>query len=328
MALTGTAQTSFGQRARVAARVAAGHGLRAVPLTVIEAARRRHLLAGVLRHRSIADLGEFTVSGRFPVRLAAVDSRLARMLYWYGEHGYEANEVLWWRHLCAGAQGILEIGANIGYYTVQGALAAPDVPYMSVEAHPESVAIVRRNLSLNSIDHVRVVHGAVVGETTGDELVELALPELEHYVAPTGAFVASGTEGVGTRRPSDRSISVPAIATASLIDGVDLVKLDIEGFEHTVLAPILQPLVERRATILVEVLRDTPMLRSQLSGLATKGYRFWLVSGPELRKVPVGALKHVDFFAEYGCRDLAAIPRERRDLVSATPSTAESDGSW
>jgi FkbM family methyltransferase len=309
-------RSSVGQRLRVAARVAVSDGLRIVPLRAVEAARRRHLLVPVLRHRSIAGLGDFTVTGKPPVRLAAVDSRLVRLLYWYGEKGYEAHEVFWWRHFCERATGILEIGANVGYYTVQGALAAPQIPYTAVEAHPESAEIVRHNLGLNEIDHVRVVHGAVVGTVTA-ETVELALPDLERYAAPTGAFLAKATEGVGSRRASRRSISVPAVAAGSLIDGVDLVKLDIEGFEYAVLEPIVQPLVERRGTILVEVLRDTPKLRSLLTGMADQGYRFWLVSDPALREVSAQALGSVDLTSEYGSRDLAAIPTERTDLTDA-----------
>lgn len=308
-------RSSLAQRARVAARVALGSGLKVVPLRVIEAARDRHVLVPILRHRSLTGLGVITVTGTPPIRLAAVDSRLLRMLYWHGEDGYEAHEVYWWRHFCRHAEGILEIGANVGYYTVQGALAAPSVPYTTVEAHPESAEIVRRNLDLNSITHVEVIQAAVVG-SSDVATVELALPELEKYVAPTGAFVTQTTEGVEARRPSTRSITVPAISADSLLAGVDLVKLDIEGSEHLVLSPIIDSLTQRRATILVEVLRDTPKLRDLLARLADSGYRYWLVSGSALQEITKEQLLSDDLYAVYGCRDLAAIPGEREDMVA------------
>lgn len=92
-------------------------------------------------------------------------------------------------------------------------------------------------------------------------------------------------------------------------------KLDIEGSEYLVLEPIIESLGERRATILVEVLRDTPKLRALLGRLADCGYRYWLVSGPSLQEVSKDELMSVDLNAVYGCRDLAAVPIEREGLV-------------
>lgn len=303
-----------GQRLRLRARQTLGVALKAVPLSAIEHARRRRILVPLLRHRSIAGLGSFTIPSTPPIKLVAVDSRLTRMLYWYGSEGYEDNEVFWWKKLCQEASGILEVGANIGYYTVQGALSAPETPYTAVEAHPATVEILKRNLALNDIAHVRVVQAAVVGRPESDHL-ELSLPDFEQYAAPTGAFLSSGTEGVAARRAAGRSVSVPAVASASLIDGVDLVKLDIEGAEYEVLNGILTTLIERRALLLVEVLRDTPKLRSLLLELDRHAYGFWLVSGPTLRRVPAQAIESDNIAAVYGSRDLAVIPEERRAAI-------------
>jgi FkbM family methyltransferase len=282
-----------------------------VPRTALEKARERQILVSVLRHSSIAALGSFTVPGSNPITLAAVDSRLTRMLYWYGADGYEQNEVFWWRRLCEQATGILEIGANIGYYTVHGALAAPNTPYLAVEAHPSTIAILRRNLALNSLDHVNTIHGAVVGTPVADHL-DLALPDFEQYEAPTGAFLNSGTEGVGERRAAHRTISVPALGASALVSGVDLIKLDIEGAEYDVLHALKDTILEGRVTVLVEVLRNTPRLRSLLLDLERQGYGFWLVSGTELRRVPGSAIESSDIYTTYGSRDVAVIPDERR----------------
>ncbi len=296
------------------ARVAVGRTLGLVPLAAVRAAQRRGVLRPVLRHRDLSGLDTVTVPGPNGIRLAAVDSRLVRLLYWYGEEAVEGHEVHWWRHFCRRSTSILEIGANIGYYTVQGALAAPDVPYRAVEAHPTSAATVRRNLELNHITNVDLVEAAAVGSPDITS-VELALPELERYATPTGAFVRDATEGVEARRPATASITVPAVPASTLAEGVDLVKLDIEGSEHLVLEPILDQLVERRATILIEVLRETPKLRSLLAGLAGSDYRFWVVADVELREIGTESLLRDDLLAVHGSRDIAVVPRERDDLL-------------
>ncbi|WP_340536684.1 FkbM family methyltransferase [Nocardioides sp. GXZ039] len=311
-------KSSVLDRGRVLSRVAMGRALDLVPLSAIRGAQRRGVLRSVLRHRDLSGMGTVTVPGPHGIRLAAVDSRLVRLLYWYGEEAIEGHEVHWWRHFCTHATAILEVGANIGYYTVQGALAAPTVPYRAVEAHPTSAATVRRNLELNRITNVDLVEAAAVGSPDITS-VELALPELERYATPTGAFVRDATEGVEARRPASGSITVPAVPATELADGVDLVKLDIEGSEHLVLEPILDPLVERRATILVEVLRETPKLRALLAGLAERSYRFWVVADVTLMEIDATALLRDDLLTVHGSRDIAVIPAEREDLLTLAP---------
>ena len=302
-------ETTLAQRARVGARVAVSKGLGLVPLPIIESARRRRLLVPLLRHRSLKGLGIVTVEGEQRIRLLANDSLLVRMLYWYGEDGYEPHEATWWRRFCQDATGVLEIGANIGYYTVLGALANPKATYTAVEAHPGTAETVTINVGLNGLRNVTVVQAAVVGEGAPDHL-DLALPDLEKYDAPTGAFIVGG-EGVGGRRPAHHTISVPTVTGVSLIDDVDLLKLDIEGLEYDVLQPIADQLVERRTVVLVEVLRDTPRLRHLLAQFAEKDYGFWIID-EHLRRISSDDLISVhDFARTFGSRDIAVIPAER-----------------
>ena len=308
-------QATLTQRARVRLREGVGLALNLVPLRSVEWARERHVLTPVLRHRSISGLGTFTVAGDPPIVMEANDSRLVRLLYWGGQQGYEREEAALWARLCSRSENILEVGANIGYYSVVGALAAPNATYTAVEAHPESARIVQHNLDLNHVTHVRLINAAAVGEA-GIESVELALPDLEHYTAPTGAFVSDGSEGVPGRRATSKSLVVPAVDVSTLAEHVDLVKLDIEGSEHRVLAPVIETLVENRATILVEVLRDTPKLRELLAGLHDRGYEF-LLAGHGMPQVSVADLLRVDLLEAFGSRDIVAVHAERRAIVDA-----------
>jgi FkbM family methyltransferase len=315
-------------RARVRARVALTTALRAFPDAWSATARdhfatasgRRRAAwakaAGVLRHKSIAGLGTFTLADRPDVRLVAVDNQIARLLYWYGESGYEPGEVSMWRRFCSRSAAILEVGANIGYYTVQGAIAAPAAGYTAVEAQPDSAEIVRRNVELNGLTNVKVVHAAAVGEQAGDT-IDLALPDAERYVAPTGAFVAAGTEGVGLRRAASRVITVPAVGSAQLVDGVTLVKLDIEGMEHAVLAVALPLLLRQRAALFVEVLCDTPQLRAQLVEMLSHDYEMHVLAPAGPVRVDPSQVPTANFSSEYGSRDVVVVPVEHRQWLSS-----------
>src|SRR5690606_31240029 len=129
------------------------------------------------------------------VKLAAADSLIARLAYWYGSDGWEGMETRWWRRCCSQADKVLELGANIGYYTVHGAVANPASTYVAVEPHPESAAALRANLALNDITNVEVVEAAAVSPGSPDRL-ELSVPEQDLYGTPAGAFIRDSGEGV------------------------------------------------------------------------------------------------------------------------------------
>ena len=98
----------------------------------------------VARHRGIpAEVDVFRLD-RYPeVALVRADSFVTERQYWFGEKfGYEPGGIYWWRNFCSKSERILELGANIGYYTVQGARCAADAHYTAVEPHPGCAAYV------------------------------------------------------------------------------------------------------------------------------------------------------------------------------------------
>ncbi|MGF7237757.1 MAG: FkbM family methyltransferase [Frankia sp.] len=320
---------SMPTRVRMGARQSLSRVLTVVPVdlvgrirdTFVSAAgpRRRALtpVAAILRHRPLAPLETFTVPGGTGLRLCAVESRLARLIYWYGDGGYERGETACWRRLCAGATSIVEIGANIGYYTVQGAQAAPRARYVAIEANPESAGVLRRNLALNGLDRVEVIVAAVVGELdvpaerTGDPgWVRLALPDQERYLAPTGAYLRTGTEGI-TDRPASRTIDVRAVAALDVLATADLVKLDIEGAEGQVLDAVRPVLAANRPTIVVEVLKDVPRLRRLIADLHADGYLVLAIGATSLHLLTADDIRSESALPRFGSRDVVLLPAER-----------------
>src|SRR5215208_3746869 len=118
--------------ARVAARRTVARVLGLVPFAWLSWLRdlharsrhgssRRRALGAVLevvRHRDLRGVGSFSLVDRPEVRMLAADSLVVRRLYWFGELGYETSEAAWWRWFCERSSRILELGANVGSYTV------------------------------------------------------------------------------------------------------------------------------------------------------------------------------------------------------------------
>jgi FkbM family methyltransferase len=239
-------------------------------------ARRRahHLLLEALRRGGIpAGVTTFNLPDHPGLRFVSHDSLVLDQLYWFGERGWEPELLPWWRRCCARASAILELGANVGYFTVQGARANPRASYLAVEPHPASAAVCRANLALNGIGSVELVEAAAVPEP-GPPTVELRVPA-DQLATPTVAFLGAGTELPGPmRRHVATTLAVPAVDVRSLLAGVDLVKLDVEGQEHALLAAARDHLRTRRPTVFVEVLPGTARLRRLLVELCRDdGYR-------------------------------------------------------
>lgn len=262
-------------------------------------------VVGVARHRPLP-AAEFSLVDYPDVKFMAADSRVERFVYWYGARGYEGAETEWWRRFCASSTHIVELGSNVGYYTVHGALANPSSRYIAVEPHPSSAATVRSNLALNNIDNVEVIEAAAVAPG-GPDWVELSIPELDRYPTPEGAFLKLDGEGID-HIASTKSVRVATVDAAGLIEGADLIKLDIEGHEADVLEPSFKAIVAAKPTIFLEVRKaSVPRLRRLILDLSEAGYVVFAIGESSLHLIPHDDLDPSKPLVRYGSRDLILV---------------------
>src|SRR5579862_4517451 len=112
---------------------------------------------GILRH-SRWQLRR--VLGRFPCELPIASSHLyvdrpggvAALVNAMGEYDYNNMELLR-LVLCKGEDTFFDIGANIGTYTLIASECA-DSEVVSIEPHPQTFALLKRNVELNARKNV------------------------------------------------------------------------------------------------------------------------------------------------------------------------------
>jgi FkbM family methyltransferase len=265
---------------------------------------RRAVLRGLYRGGMPREVSCFRLVDNPDLEFVAVDSQVLEQLYWCGEQGWEPELLPWWRAFCRSSTSVLELGTNIGYFAVQGARAAPGVRYVAVEPHPVSAEICRTHLRLNAVTSVEVVEAAAVADPAVPS-VALLVPA-DQAATPTVAFLSADTE-----LPADMARDVvavhdvPAIDVRGLLDGVDLIKMDVEGQEHVLLTAMRDHLRTRRPTLFVEVLPGTVQLRALLAELcATDGYRCYALSREGLIELDSRELATVRLMDRYGCQDV------------------------
>jgi hypothetical protein len=92
---------------------------------------------------------------------------------------------------------------------------------------------------------------------------------------------------------------------------VDLIKMDVEGQEHALLAAMWEYLGEQRPTLFVEVLPGTTRLRALLAELcAAHGYRCYGLHREGAVELAGDALARVRLREEFGCQDVMVTARE------------------
>jgi FkbM family methyltransferase len=301
-----------------------------VPLSLIDVVRRRHhatvrgsaaeralfALLNVLRHRRFDPSIPALYIEPLALHFANDNSVLTKRLYFLGD--YEAGEWRWWDHWCHRSRCVLELGANTGFYTVLGGRVPGVNQYVAVEPHPYTARVLRQNLALNGVTRVRVVEAAAVG-APDRERMELRVPRLDRDTTPTGAFISTSADGEGGSR---ESILVDIVDARALVEGADLIKMDIEGQELSVLRSVEDILEACKPTIFLELRRGNVELREYLPDLCRRcGYTVLAIEERGLRPIDVDDAPKLDYQRRFGTRDViltAASP----DAWSAGPQSA------
>lgn len=165
---------------------------------------------------------------------------------WYSSylavHGYcEKTETAVVRQLARPGMTMLDIGANIGYYTlILSAIAGPEGKVIAFEPDTKNLEFLRRSIAGLPIDNVELVPSAV-WESSGS---------IELYLNPEDLIDHSVIPGAGGERPH---YSIPAVALDEYLDGraVDFVKMDIQGAEGRALMGMSELLEKRPPSVLI-----------------------------------------------------------------------------
>ena len=222
---------------------------------------------------------------RILYRLLSLENYLrvvSRMFFLYralglGRRGRALEYVYHLPQLVKQGDKVIDIGANLGYYTCPLAdLVGEEGRVYAVEPVPVIFSVLKRN----------------VGKRRNVELLNYALGEQERTIEMANDSVASaGYFGTGRNFVSDGELSKDAVRfTAQMkrgselfggMDKIDFIKCDIEGYERVVL-PELSPLIEKfHPTVLVETDGES---RQQIIRMFTElGYSaYMLVGGKEV----------------------------------------------
>ena len=141
---------------------------------------------------------------------------------------YEKAETRFFQSACRDGMTFLDVGANLGYYTALAARAVgPNGRVLAVEPDPDSFGYLEQTIAANAVGNVQAFPVAA-----SDAPATLPL-----YISTDNRgdnrLYASGEDRPQvevTARPLD------ALLRENKIDTVDLIKIDVQGYEPKVIA--------------------------------------------------------------------------------------------
>jgi FkbM family methyltransferase len=267
-------------------------------------------------------------------------NNLAARLFWNPDE-WERKEFGLFLSLAREAEVILDIGANIGVYSLAARLANPRARVVAFEPNPVNVRELSRNLALNGINDVEVRPVALgaaraelpffvpVDNRTSD-VSNVGNPEFIRLVYPDLAL---------------KDIKVPVetlddVVRDMAIAQVQLIKMDVEMYEYQVVQGAQQLLASQRPLVMCE-LHHPDELSHRLGGKLTEdslqcgrrvyqffselGYTCYLLSEDGLFRTPVAPVPghaNVLFSPHTGDKDF--IPYAQ--VVAALSSAGEGGG--
>ena len=155
---------------------------------------------------------------------------LQRQFYFFGTYFLEEDILRCCEAAARGAKVILDVGANAGIYSLAALAIQPDATVHAFEPTPEIAARLRATAELNGLDQL-CVHEAAVLNKNGQATLkrfrgELGTNEGMNFISRD--LGDSRTEHVQT-------VCVDQFCRDHSINHIDLMKLDIQGHEHSAL---------------------------------------------------------------------------------------------
>lgn len=170
----------------------------------------------------------------------------------FAPHRYCPKEFAILRRALANGGVFVDVGANVGAYTLQAAVLK-NVQVLAIEPNPAALNRLKFNLAANDLTGVTIVD-AVVGERNGETLFTFNHESIGQ--SGIGARLTDGKREV--RRLPLRTLA--GILTDHKIDRITVLKVDVEGFEDDVLIPFFESAKQSQwpRVLIIEDNRPTP----------------------------------------------------------------------
>ena len=145
----------------------------------------------------------------------------------------------------------MDVGAHIGYYSLEAAtVVGQNGRVIAIEPNPEILPILRGNVTASDAKSVAVWPVAC---SESESTLELYASQGGNTGETSLSKANASQEGQATVPYSVRARSLDAILDESMVSRVDVIKIDVEGAELSVLKGAVQTLAKYHPVLIIEI---------------------------------------------------------------------------
>lgn len=187
----------------------------------------------------------------FPV---GVGADFLSLISWHGTKGFEPDTWRELRRLIEGSGTFLDIGANIGLYSVLAAKVKPGIHVVSFEPVPGIHADCVRFHEANRLSGAEVLQLAL---SDADGEATIYEPLHDHTVGQSSASTLASDSWQARKSPRTtvvKTARLDSLLASRTLAGPVAMKIDVEGFEPAVLRGAAETIAKYRPRIVCEIL--------------------------------------------------------------------------
>jgi len=166
---------------------------------------------------------------------------------WWGGETYECIQTQYFKSLVRPGDVFFDIGSNIGYYSLTAApLVGPGGKIYAFEPAAQQFTLLKGNIARNGLGQVEPVQLAL-SDCSGPGVLHL------DDVFNTGSAALRRGTAAGPHEETVTCTTLDDFVDSRHLDRIDVMKIDVEGFEMNVLRGGCRTLERLRPTLLIEV---------------------------------------------------------------------------
>jgi|WetSurMetagenome_2_1015567.scaffolds.fasta_scaffold138986_2 FkbM family methyltransferase len=224
------------------------------------------------------DVFTIKVAAKRSIKISGpMDQPEVKNLYWWGALAHEPETIRIFKNLIKDSSLFLDIGANIGYYSLIARALNPLTKIIAFEPVPFVHALCLKNIALNNFHDITVERFAA---SNGNGRTSLFLPNDTINSASLDSEFRNNTKQIQVT-----TITLDSYIRSKKLPMPDLIKMDTERTEYLILQGMPQILEQGGPNIICEVLESCDADRLT-DILLPFGYKFYFIVHDRLIKMP------------------------------------------
>ncbi|HYV91956.1 MAG TPA: FkbM family methyltransferase [Chitinophagales bacterium] len=224
----------------------------------------------IFRHLHFPGAFRVKVDETHSFKIENNDLQLENEIFWRGlYYRYEKTSLRLWMQLCQNASVIIDVGANTGLYSLVAKAMNSAASVHAFEPVERVFNKLERNVKLNNYD-VATIKKAL-SNTNGTSFIFDSLADHEY-----AASLLKNVYGSNVRKELIETVTLMDYMNENNVRHVDLMKIDVEGFEPEVLMGMGDYLRKMKPTLLIEIVEEENSKRIE-SIIAGIDYLFYEV---------------------------------------------------